>query len=478
MDKQTLINSIALDLVHLYTPFAYDQGADITIEATFTEGKSSAGSAKVSFSASILISEAEGTVYYWEQSKTSKSGLSFNAYDDNASSMVMPKIVTSQIYDPNGNLIEGQLDMHQIGKAVKARAKEQGWTFKTVLQRTKASFPLASIPEGKPTGVQPIAVPANTVIKKTDGGGLFYWLLYSTVTLLALLVGFVGEVSLVGMAVIIGLAAIMLMVGVKGVIKGLVMTFCVWIGMAIVFVFVIGFFAPSSDTIGDTTQQEAGSTNSQQSTSAPVASKDETPMFAITGVRTSAMATAESRVVNGESEYKPFAVFISYLDFKSMGPVGEASTNLKKLRVYNFEVTEAPSKGKVSYFVEYVPQNSDYTAYTSLDAYEQDFDASTYYAEMSITLHMMITDVSDFFALNQTTVSSDEILGKVATWEDLKFTFECDVEAITESGDRYVKHMVFDLPQGDFIFNPTDQSYSEVKVDMVNDMESALFIKQ
>ena len=111
----------------------------------FLDAKWSTGSKKINYEASIFADEQERIVYMFEKTTEIGQGLSFGLSGGSSfqSGSTLYRKVKSIQYGPDGKAYEYSLDLGAISKAVKEAAKRGGWKFKTVLNRKKASYPVA-----------------------------------------------------------------------------------------------------------------------------------------------------------------------------------------------------------------------------------------------------------------------------------------------------------------------------------------------
>lgn len=140
MEAQMMINTIATRLNSMGIGFQTDNTAEVTIQTEFLDAAWGSGNKKIEYQVSAFLNEAERTLYFWEFTKETSSGISVGS--DSASSfqsgMTVYRKVKSVGYGPDGKAYEYNLDLGAIVKVFKETAKQQGWKFKVVLKREKA----------------------------------------------------------------------------------------------------------------------------------------------------------------------------------------------------------------------------------------------------------------------------------------------------------------------------------------------------
>ena len=143
--KQQIIAEIKERLSALGLPAQYGSDADIAVNTEFLDAKWSTGSKKINYEASIFADEQERIVYMFEKTTEIGQGLSFGLSGGSSfqSGSTLYRKVKSIQYGPDGKAYEYAIDLGAIPKAAKEAAKHGGWKFKTVLNRKKASYPVA-----------------------------------------------------------------------------------------------------------------------------------------------------------------------------------------------------------------------------------------------------------------------------------------------------------------------------------------------
>lgn len=143
MSKQSILETIISELNRLNVPYQTGGNSDISVSAEFLDAGWSTGNKRITYEASVFADESAGIVYMWEFTREMGSGISFGETGENSfqSGMTLFRKVKSVQYGPEGKVYEYTLDIGAISKAVKQAAKENGWKFKTVLRKEKASYP-------------------------------------------------------------------------------------------------------------------------------------------------------------------------------------------------------------------------------------------------------------------------------------------------------------------------------------------------
>lgn len=143
MNKQTLLSTIQSGFEQLRLPYDTGKNADITISCEFLDAGWGTGKKKITYEASIFADEASATVFMWELTSEKGSGFSFGFSGESSfqSGTTLQRKVKSVQYGLDGKAYEVNLNLGAISKTVKEAAKAQGWKFKTVLKRDKASYP-------------------------------------------------------------------------------------------------------------------------------------------------------------------------------------------------------------------------------------------------------------------------------------------------------------------------------------------------
>lgn len=164
MSREQVIGDIVKRLEQLHIQFSKGNGADITVSTEFLDAGWSIGKKKITYEASIYCDEGSRTVYMWELTKEVGHGLSFGGSSGSSfqTGLTLFRKVKSVQYGPEGKVYEYTLDLGAIPKAAKETAKAAGWSFKTVLKKDKASWPVGYAPVEPSTAPSPQGGPFCT----------------------------------------------------------------------------------------------------------------------------------------------------------------------------------------------------------------------------------------------------------------------------------------------------------------------------
>ncbi len=135
---------------------------DLAIDMEFLDAKWSTGEKKISYEASILINEADNTLYMYEKTTEVGSGFGFGVNSDSSvqSGSTLFRKVKAVTYGPEGEVINIEIDLGIIPKTIKEIAKANGMKFKTVIFKKKAQYP---------NGVKPVfvqSIPQQEIIEE------------------------------------------------------------------------------------------------------------------------------------------------------------------------------------------------------------------------------------------------------------------------------------------------------------------------
>lgn len=144
MKKEVIISEVLAKLDDLGVSYNIGKGTDVSINCEFTNANCGAGNKNIKYFASVYFNEAIKTVFMWELTKEKKNGFAFQEAEETfyQSGMTQFYRVNTTQYDIEGKLYEYTLDLGAIPKAFKDTAKNHGWSFKMVLKREKALYPL------------------------------------------------------------------------------------------------------------------------------------------------------------------------------------------------------------------------------------------------------------------------------------------------------------------------------------------------
>jgi hypothetical protein len=163
MNKQEIIFSISARLNSMGIPNQAGYGADISVQAEFLDASWGTGKKKIEYSASCFLNDQEQIMYFWELTKETGSGISFNGESEMSfqSGTTLFRKVKSVGYGPDGKVFEYSLDIGSITKMFKETAKQNGWKFKVVLKREKAVFPAGYMQGAYSMSAYPQPFPTN-----------------------------------------------------------------------------------------------------------------------------------------------------------------------------------------------------------------------------------------------------------------------------------------------------------------------------
>lgn len=126
-------------------PFKISRGSDTDLLVTNEVANSSwfSGKKKVTYTAQLLLKEEEKTAYYWEMLKETSAGLSFSAgfQKKKIKGVELFQQSREKGFSPKGELVyDYQFDYGSLREAFKHLLEAQGWKFKVVLARGKATY--------------------------------------------------------------------------------------------------------------------------------------------------------------------------------------------------------------------------------------------------------------------------------------------------------------------------------------------------
>lgn len=165
--RETLDKDIERRLKELGITPNRDTTTDWTIHQEFLDAGWSTGTKKIRYEASILINEADQTVYMHEKTHESGGGLSIGGEGETYTQRgtTLQRKVRSTHYGPEGKAYEIELNLGAIPEAVREAAKAAGYRFKTVLLKKKAQYPAGTVP------TPPAALADFPSVPPTEQGG-------------------------------------------------------------------------------------------------------------------------------------------------------------------------------------------------------------------------------------------------------------------------------------------------------------------
>lgn len=116
--------------------------SDIAVDCELLDAKLGSGEKKIKYENSILVNEAEKTVFLYEKTTEKSKGFSFGASGESSfqSGKTLFRHVKGTMVGTNGTVINYDFDLGDIPKSIKAIAEENGFKFKTVIRRKSAEF--------------------------------------------------------------------------------------------------------------------------------------------------------------------------------------------------------------------------------------------------------------------------------------------------------------------------------------------------
>ncbi len=254
-DRQSILDSIAAKLAVMGLQLGTAPDADAVIQAEFVDASWETGTKRIQYQASAFLDEGARTLYFWELTKETSSGVSFNAGGEASfqSGKTLFRKVKCVGFGPDGKTYEFTFDLGAIVKAFKESAATFGWKFKTVLRRGKATYAAAKAGSG------PAAEPGA---KAKGQSTLLYWILFALLLVSDALLMIVGR-GAVFYAITIGLLVLALVLKAfisKGILKPLLFFGVAWI------ITLIGFATGGMGSKGkEATPISSGTTTLQSS---------------------------------------------------------------------------------------------------------------------------------------------------------------------------------------------------------------------
>ena len=142
MDKSGIIARIAGEYGAIGIGYRLGGAADLTVDQELLDVKLLTQKIKIDFENSILVSEKDKTVYYYEKTKDLRAGMGFGFSGESSfqSGATLFRKVKSAGIGPDGRPFEFEFDIGRLSKIVKEAAKEAGYKMKIVLNKKKASY--------------------------------------------------------------------------------------------------------------------------------------------------------------------------------------------------------------------------------------------------------------------------------------------------------------------------------------------------
>ena len=144
-DKQNVLQAIATALSpYPQLTLIWGQKADLEISNELANANLGAGKKKVEYSARLLADQGTRTIIFWEIIKESSHGIaalfSFKTETYRTDGMTRSGTVNETGYGFGGKVIDYNWDYAQTRQVIEGAARHQGWQFKTVLMKGKASY--------------------------------------------------------------------------------------------------------------------------------------------------------------------------------------------------------------------------------------------------------------------------------------------------------------------------------------------------
>lgn len=141
MDKNEMIASIARQYQEIGIAHKIGGSSDISVDQELLDAKHPTGKIKIHYENAVLLNEKDKTIYFWELTKEIKSGFSFGFSSESfsQSGTTLSRKVKAIQYSTDGKAYEYDFDLGKLNQIVKQTAKENGWKFKVVLSKKKAT---------------------------------------------------------------------------------------------------------------------------------------------------------------------------------------------------------------------------------------------------------------------------------------------------------------------------------------------------
>ena len=144
-DRQNILQSIATALSQYpQLSLIWGQKADLEISNELANANWGVGKKKVEYSARLLVDPGTRTIIFWEAIKETGRGMgaffSFKTETYRTDGAVRSGTVNETGYGIGGKVIDYSWDYAQVRQIVEGVASYQGWHFKTVLMKGKASY--------------------------------------------------------------------------------------------------------------------------------------------------------------------------------------------------------------------------------------------------------------------------------------------------------------------------------------------------
>ena len=144
-DKKNILQAIATALSpYSQLSLIWGQKADLEISNELTNANWGVGKKKVEYSACLLADQGTRTIIFWDIIKEKSQGIaalfSFKTETYRTDGMTRSGTVNETGYGLGGKVIDYNWDYAQVRQVIEGVARYQGWQFKTVLMKGKASY--------------------------------------------------------------------------------------------------------------------------------------------------------------------------------------------------------------------------------------------------------------------------------------------------------------------------------------------------
>lgn len=144
-DKGSVLQAIGTALSpYPQLTLSWGKEADLEISNVMANANWTVGKKKIEYSARLLADSATRTIIFWEVTKEKGQGFgalfSFKTETYRTNGMTRSGTVNEIGYGIGGKVIDYHFDYAEIRQIIEASANYQGWKFKTVLMKGKASY--------------------------------------------------------------------------------------------------------------------------------------------------------------------------------------------------------------------------------------------------------------------------------------------------------------------------------------------------
>lgn len=160
-----IVQAIAAALSQLGISVRLGEGTDVTVIERYLAAGWGSGGKSIDYEARFFADSAERTVYAYEKTQEVSQGLQFGSDSESSfqsGTTLFRKVKGSRI-GLDGRVVEYEIDLGAIPKAVKAIVQQHGWTYRPVLLRKKAMHPpgYAPAPASAPAPAPASGAPAQ-----------------------------------------------------------------------------------------------------------------------------------------------------------------------------------------------------------------------------------------------------------------------------------------------------------------------------